>query len=391
MTANKIVLMIAVLALVVTTVSAQSYEFPKMFSISDTIAGTVGRNAAAADTIAMANIFKIIAEQSPRRNMNFNTFFDDEITPNLIRKYDWVMVGNPSIHSGVKMFATKKLPMNTVELTIHQNPYDSTKIVMVFNGAENREALVMASKAIENVYRAQGSVKLASVNCIKEDTIAYSPCSSSAEKGDDGYAYLKYAKEPMTNMPHPGEPLPSPKIAPSEFAPSIAPSIQEPLPQPALPQPAMAVTPGELGSGSDQKQAYNCESSCKTRYEECMMQEMVGIEKVCVPEYESCIKSCSGEPVYQKKSSSPIDGCPLNHDTKRFAPYGTRLLNEKNEPVYCDIDGNLKLQKKHGDAAQNNYECESNAASDGACLDVQAQLSMLQKIFKFFSSIFGGA
>lgn len=394
MISNKIILMIAVLSvLLVTTVSAQSYEFPKMLMGSDTIAATVGRNAAAADTIAMANILKIIAEQSPGRNMNFNTYFDDEISPDLIGKYDWIVIGNPSANNVVRMFTSKKLPMKTVELSIHQNPYDrnpygSSKIVMVFNGAEDQESLILASKTIETAYLRQGSVKLAPVNCIKENTIIYSPCSDyTGNKGEGDYAYLKHEKEPMTNMPLPytSAQMPTPE--------SAQPLMKAPMQQaPSFPEPAMAAMPQRVGIDGDPTQVYDCGSSCKMQYEKCLTQEMVGIEKVCKSELESCINSCSKEQVYPKKSApSTVDGCPLNHGTKRFAPYGTRLLDDKNKPVYCDIDGNLKSQKKPGEAAQNNYECESNAATNGKCLDVQAQISMLQKIFKFFSSIFGGA
>jgi len=386
---KQILFIMTVLALLVTTVSAQSYEFPKMIASSNTIAATVGRNAAAADTIAMANILKIIAEQSPGRNMNFNTYFDDEISPDLIGKYDWIVVGSPSINSVVRMFTSKKLPMNTVELSIHQNPYDrspygSSKIVMVFNGAENREALVLASKTIETAYLRQGLVKLAPVNCISENTIIYSPCSDSTGKNVEGdYTYLKHEKEPMTNMPYPTEPLKAPLQAPAQSQIQQAPSFPE------IAMPAKEPR-GQQGIGGDQAPVYDCGSSCKMNYEKCMTQEMVGIEKVCNSELESCINSCSKEPVYPKKSMPSFDGCKLNHGTDRIAPYGTRLLNEKNEPVYCDIDSGLKPQKKPGESAQNNYECESNAATNGKCLDVQAQISMLQKIFKFFSRIFGG-
>ncbi len=80
--------------------------------------------------------------------------------------------------------------------------------------------------------------------------------------------------------------------------------------------------------------------------------------------------------------------------------FGIRLVDEKNQPVYCDIDSMLKPQKQLGESCQNNYECLTNTCT-GRCISIEERItaveqelkeqrSLLQKILDFFKNIFGG-
>ncbi len=119
-------------------------------------------------------------------------------------------------------------------------------------------------------------------------------------------------------------------------------------------------------------------------------------EKICGGQVDQCMQGCGQKPMPYPTSPPTIppmivcDNSCYSESLSKCIPYGIRLV-ERGTPLYCGISGNLEKQKEPGAEAQNNYECSSNAASDGKCLDVQAQISMLQKIFKFFSRIFGGS
>ena len=117
----------------------------------------------------------------------------------------------------------------------------------------------------------------------------------------------------------------------------------------------------------------------------------------CKVQYKQCLESCRGKPYPTIPPMIPpmppaivCDNSCFSESLSKCIPYGIRLV-EKETPLYCGISGSLEKQKEVGATAQNNYECESNVASDGTCLDVQAQLSMLQKIWKLFSRILGGS
>lgn len=124
--------------------------------------------------------------------------------------------------------------------------------------------------------------------------------------------------------------------------------------------------------------------TCKREYDECMTQEMVGIEKVCEPKYKECLNKCQNLPVEQKCSS----GC-FSASNNRCVSIGFRL-KENDASMYCDIDGMLKQQKSDGSQASNSYECLGNFQSDGKCVSVSENLNILQRILKWFSKIFGG-
>jgi hypothetical protein len=82
------------------------------------------------------------------------------------------------------------------------------------------------------------------------------------------------------------------------------------------------------------------------------------------------------------------NGCFVNSDMNKCLPFGTRVTLEEM-PKYCDIDGDLKDQKKDGSAAENDYECESNSARYGECENVAEQTGFITKMFGWFSKIFG--
>ena len=58
-------------------------------------------------------------------------------------------------------------------------------------------------------------------------------------------------------------------------------------------------------------------------------------------------------------------GCFIDN---RCIPYSIRLENKLGEDSYCDITGNLALQKGDNAKCQNNYECFSNECSEQCLL-----------------------
>ncbi len=125
--------------------------------------------------------------------------------------------------------------------------------------------------------------------------------------------------------------------------------------------------------------------ACKREHDECMTQEMVGIEKICEPNYKECLKGCQTPSVEPKCDN----GC-FSASSGRCVSVGFRL-KENDASMYCDIDGMLKEQKSDGSQASNSYECLGNFQSDGRCVSVSENLDILQRIIKWFSKIFGGA
>ena len=127
-------------------------------------------------------------------------------------------------------------------------------------------------------------------------------------------------------------------------------------------------------------------------------------ERTCREQFMTCVQRC--EQTHQGKYPRgepyevPIDkikpveprpykgepgfenGCRLNG---RILPFGARIKGE-----YCDWDGSFKVQKQPNESAENSFECLSNFASNGQCVDVQQQMGLLKKIFSFFSKLFGG-
>ncbi|OYT35124.1 MAG: hypothetical protein B6U87_00915 [Candidatus Aenigmarchaeota archaeon ex4484_52] len=59
-------------------------------------------------------------------------------------------------------------------------------------------------------------------------------------------------------------------------------------------------------------------------------------------------------------------------------PFGTRV---EETQTYCSIEEELESQKQIDAKCQNNYECISNACISGKCMDVEAQLSFLKKLW----------
>jgi len=107
---------------------------------------------------------------------------------------------------------------------------------------------------------------------------------------------------------------------------------------------------------------------------------------ICVPADKD-----KGKPTTTTIPSSTVplcNGCSLDNTC---VPFGTRTLTD-GKPVYCDIDNNFDKQKPDNETCQNNYECASNSCSNGVCINIQAQLeaqkSILQKIYDFLKSIF---
>lgn len=70
---------------------------------------------------------------------------------------------------------------------------------------------------------------------------------------------------------------------------------------------------------------------------------------------------------------------------------GTRLIRDENA-LYCDLDNELKDQKKDGLTCQNNFECENNACLSGTCYnlakELEEQRGMMEKINSWFKKIF---
>lgn len=75
-------------------------------------------------------------------------------------------------------------------------------------------------------------------------------------------------------------------------------------------------------------------------------------------------------------------------------PFGTRIVGDNKNALYCDISGKFSEQKGEGAICQNNYECLSNTCSNGVCVDINKQLQesrgILEKILSWFSRLFGG-
>ncbi len=78
------------------------------------------------------------------------------------------------------------------------------------------------------------------------------------------------------------------------------------------------------------------------------------------------------------------------YDTSCVA-YGTRVIYEEL-PSYCNLEGELKVQKENKESCMNNYECKSNFCSDGFCYDIRGEIQetkgILELIMDFLRKMF---
>ncbi|GEM_PF-5412068 len=81
-------------------------------------------------------------------------------------------------------------------------------------------------------------------------------------------------------------------------------------------------------------------------------------------------------------------GCYVANANRCFT-YGTRLVYN-DVASYCALTGELQLQKRDNEPAQNNYECQSNSARYNVCEPVAEQTNIIKKMFSWFSNIFDG-
>src|SRR3989338_4724161 len=86
----------------------------------------------------------------------------------------------------------------------------------------------------------------------------------------------------------------------------------------------------------------------------------------------------------QKDSSKNEGSCKV--EGNGLVPIGTRL-NVEGKSQYCDaLTKKMMTQKQDAEQAENDYECLSNEARNGQCVN---SLSFLQKIWKSITGIFG--
>ena len=92
-------------------------------------------------------------------------------------------------------------------------------------------------------------------------------------------------------------------------------------------------------------------------------------------------------------SPGVCSGCELD---EKCIPYGIRT-SAKEKKVYCDIDGELKVQKSTNAQGawaicQNNYECESNLCSSGECIEITQLIQETSRLkglaVRFFCKVF---
>ena len=133
--------------------------------------------------------------------------------------------------------------------------------------------------------------------------------------------------------------------------------------------------PSEVWSKYAQESCQNhCSSGDDSDYEErlkkcnAMLEECEQMPKKPIP------------PTRKEPEPIPQDGC---YYSGRIIPIGTRV-----DGMYCSYEGTLERQKQPEEPANDNYECRSNLESNGYCVDVQEQLSILNKIFGFLSNLF---
>ncbi len=94
---------------------------------------------------------------------------------------------------------------------------------------------------------------------------------------------------------------------------------------------------------------------------------------------------CGGEDYEEEIKCNPGDcaGCEFD---KKCIPYGFRekVTLYQNQPgeykLYCDIDGELQVQKPDWASCQNSYECDSNLCSGGECTGIN---QMIKNVSKF--------
>lgn len=119
------------------------------------------------------------------------------------------------------------------------------------------------------------------------------------------------------------------------------------------------------------------------------------------PEWKNCREFES--PCKVPKNWHVVDSCPPTVEKQQCdsncpyndlcIPFGTRLVSN-GTGVYCDVvKRTLEVQKNDGEPCQNNYECTSNYCTNGACGNIQQELSgiraLLDKIIEFLKGVFG--
>jgi len=94
--------------------------------------------------------------------------------------------------------------------------------------------------------------------------------------------------------------------------------------------------------------------------------------KPCVATIETCNVGCLS------------DGACL--------PFGTRIVSEHGEPMFCDLNQRFSLQKVDNQACQNSYECLSNSCHNGRCISIEKEImetrGILEKILEWLKGFF---
>jgi len=129
--------------------------------------------------------------------------------------------------------------------------------------------------------------------------------------------------------------------------------------------------------------------------------ECVTAPTLC-PEYGKQVKTCTDtsecakEDIVIEIPCQPgiCSGCmlPVNEfGISQCAPFGFRLMLD-NQNKYCDVDGQVKVQKAVEGSCQNNYECESNTCSDRVCVglveEIREQTNLLKRIWCWITNLF---
>ena len=117
---------------------------------------------------------------------------------------------------------------------------------------------------------------------------------------------------------------------------------------------------------------YNCPEDCKKSFE-------------CETDEDCKNVRCKGAYCnYNRNCVCPIGGEEICKNSCQYKnkciPFGTRV-KEDGFVKYCSIDEILKQQKKIDESCRNNYECVSNVCVSEKCLDVEAQLGFLKKLW----------
>ncbi|MDO8633884.1 MAG: DsbA family protein [archaeon] len=89
------------------------------------------------------------------------------------------------------------------------------------------------------------------------------------------------------------------------------------------------------------------------------------------------------------ESAACSDGCSL---AGKCMGVSSRFF-VGNKESYCGLELEIRGQKAVGQSCQNNFECLSNACSNGACVDLQKEIQetkgTLQQVLDWLSGLFG--